>query len=493
MATATDPTQTPLTWEQIQAKAEADAAAQIQGQNAPLQARVTSLGGQQTAAAGAITQEFQGLLPYVAASSGRIGQAYGAALTAEQQVFAAAGTRMNQLRQQQASEAQQLAQQMGGPVATGQFTQAMEPYEQALGASGAGSMLHTLGMGQAGVQEAEQFAGQVFPALQTEQVAQSDNFYKNQIKDLQGQIDANAAGKSALVGKEQSDLLASERAFRLQQLQSAMDKTKAQRDWKVQQQQIAASKLSGKLSKGAAKRAGISLGLQVQGQKMSEQRLQAEIQHMSRADQLAAERLGLSKAEFVQRVQHQQQSVKAGATKLSDSIQKDAITLVQAAMGGGKPVSRTYRAYVPGAAGKNRFHPPSGAYWDPKKGQYYRIGHETMTASEWQQQTGEGGDAQHPITDPNRLYDYMRGSLPQLGRKHTINLIRAQTGMKNWSPGQKTNYTGHDLQVMPISELKGLARIYGMPSVGGAKTTRQNLVDFILSHVHTGGHPGQNP
>jgi hypothetical protein len=116
-----------------------------------------------------------------------------------------------------------------------------------------------------------------------------------------------------------------------------------------------------------------------------------------------------------------------------------------------------------------------------------------MTAQEWQQQTGEGGNAQHPITDPNRLFDYMRGSLPQLGRKHTINLIRAQTGLKNWKPGQKTNYTGHDLQVMPIAELKGLGRIYGMPNVGGAKTTRQMLVDFILNRVSSGGHPGANP
>jgi hypothetical protein len=489
MATAPDPTKTALTWDQIVAKSEADAAAQIQGQNAPLQAREKTLGGQQTAAAGAITKEFSGLMPYVAGSAQRVGQAYGGALSAEQQIFQAAGQRMNQLKQSQAAEAQQLAQQMGGPVATGDFTKAMEPYESVMGSQAAGSMLHTLGMGQAGVQEAEQFAGQVFPALQTEQVANSDNFYKNQIKDLQNQIDANLSGKSALVGKEQSDLLASERAFRQQQLQTAMAKQQAKREWKVQQQQIRASKLSGKLSQGAAKRAGISLGLQEHASVRADKAQAASIAHMSRADQLAAERLGLSKAEFYQRVQHANQTAKQGAAKVSDSIQKDAISLVQAAMGGGKPVSRTYRAYVPGAAGKNKFHPPSGAYWDDKKGQYYRIGHETMTASEWQQQTGEGGDAQHPITDPNRLYDYMRGSLPQLGRKHTINLIRAQTGMKNWKPGQKTSYSGHDLQVMPISELKGLARIYGMPKVGGAKTTRQMLVDFILGNVHN-AQPG---
>lgn len=487
-----DPTKTPLTWAQIQAQAEAQATAQIQGENAPLQAREKTLGGQQVSAAGAITKEFQGLMPYVAGSAERVGQAYGGALSAEQQIFQAAGQRMNQLHQQQAAEAQQLAQQMGGPVATGDFTKSLEPYESVMGSQAAGSMLHTLGMGQAGVQEAEQFAGQVFPALQTEQVAKSNDFYKNQIKDLQNQIDQNAAGKSALVGKNQSDLLASERTFIQQQLQNHLAKQQAKREWKVQQQQIAASKLSGKLSKGAAKRAGISLGLQEHASARADRAQAASIAHMSRSDQLAAERLGLSKAEFYQRVQHQNQTAKAGQTKISDSIQKDAISLIQAAMGGGKPVSRTYRAYIPGKA-TPLIKPPAGSYYDPKRKQYYRIGHETMTASEWQQQTGEGGTGQHPITDPNRLYDYMRGSLPQLGRKHTINLIRAQTGMKNWTPGQKTNYSGHDLQVMPISELKGLARIYGMPKVGGAKTTRQMLVDFILGQVHQPHHPGANP
>lgn len=491
---ATTPTVDPVTGKPydpgILTAAEQAAQAEIQGQVSPLQAREKTLGAQETSAREAIGKEFAGLMPFVAGSGARVGAAYQGALSMEQQIFQAAGSRMNALHQQQAKEAQDLAQQMGGPVSTGQFTQAMEPYETALASAGPAAMLDTLGRGLAGVQHAEAFAGQVFPALQTEQQAHSDDFYKNQIKDIQAQIDAALAGKSSLTQAKLQDLLNQKRAYDQQQYQNQRDRLKDKRDWKVQQQQIRASKLSGKLSQGAAKRAGVQLGLSKRASRRADIQLQASIAHMSRADKLAAERLGLSKAEFMQRVQQQKQSAKQGSAKVSDSIQKDAISLIQAAMGSGKPVSRTYRAYIPGAAGHVKgLKPPAGAYWDPKKGQYYRIGHETMTANEWKQQTGEGGTA---ITDPNRLYDYMRGSLPQLGRKATINLIRAQTGHKNWSPGKQMTYTGHDLQVMPLSELRGIARDFGFPHVGGAKTTRQMLVDYVLGRIHT-PHPGHNP
>jgi hypothetical protein len=490
--TQQDPINAPMTYEQLQALAASQASSEIAGKNAPLTAEAGTLGTQETTARTNIGSEFGALMPYVQSSAQRVGAAEGQALTMEQQVFAAAGQRMNQLHQNMAAEAQQLAQQMGGPVSAGQFTQALAPYEQNMPNMQASGMLHGLGMAMSGAQEAEQFAGQVFPAMQTEQQANSDSYYNDQIKTLQGQIAANEGTKSELTNSKLGDLLQKERDFKLQTTQAKLDKLKSQRDWKVQQQQIASSKLSGKMSKAAAKRAGISLGLQEQSQKMSQKRLNAELQHMSVSERQAWARLGLSREALAARIQHQRATTKAGAARVSDSISKDAISMVQAAMGGGKPVSRTYRAYVPGGQGTNKFHTPPGAYWDPKKGNWYRIGHETMTPQQFNQLTGQGGAGSGAISDPNRLYDLVRGSLPQLGRKATVNLIRAQTNMKNWSPGKNMNYTGADLHSMPLGVLYGIAKDAGYPKVI-RKAGRQALVDFIMSRVHNPGHPGANP
>lgn len=488
MATAAAPTpnplKSPMTWAQIQAEANKEIDAQIAGQNAPLIARTKTLGGQETSARAAIGQEFQSLLPGVQSSAGRVASAYGGALSAEQSIFSAAQTRMNQLHQQQAQEAQQLAQQMGGPVTTGQFTQNMAPYETALGSEGPAAMLDTLGRAQTGVQSAEAFAGQVFPAMQTEQQAQSDNFYKNQIKDLQNQIDQNAGTKSTLVGAKQAELLAAERQFKLNLAKQAMDKKTSQHQWAVERQQIASSKLSGKLAKGAAARQGIAVHQAGIRLNQEQQRLDYMIKHGATQDQLARQRLAISAASAQARIAHENATAKAGAARVSDSIQKDAISVIQAAMGSGKPVSMTHRAYVPGKALPG-LKPPAGSYYDPQKKQYYRVVHETMTPQEWRQMTGEGGAGTHPITDPNRLFDYMRGTLPQLGRKATIRLIRAQTHHPNWSPGQKTSFTGNDLHTLPTAELKGLARRNGYTGPLGKKYSRQAIVDYLMHITST--------
>jgi hypothetical protein len=406
------------------------------------------------------------------------------------QIFAAAGTRMNQLKQDQAKQAQQLAQQMGGPVSTGDFTQAVEPYAAAMpGEQGAG-VLGALGLGLANTQEAQAFAGKVFPAMQTEQVAKSDSWYRDQIKTLTDQIDQNEAGRSDLTNKNLADLLDKERTFQLNVNQAKLDRLKAGRDWKVQRQQIAASKSSIKMSAAAAKRAGISLGLE-------QQRVGLEGRRLTDQEKQFARRQGLSEAEFRQRVAHQNQTARIGAAKVSDSISKDAASVVEAAMGGGKPVSMTHRAYLP-KTGLSSLKAPPGSFWDPKRKQYYKVVHETMTPGEWQQASGMGA-AGTRISDPNRLYDLVRGTIPQLGRKATINLIRAQTGMKGWSPGKKMNYGSNELHSMPTGMLIGVARDAGYPGVLGKQVNRQRIIDWLL-HVNPGpnpnlgaGGPGTNP
>jgi len=466
-----NPITTPMTYAQLQAEAEAQAAASISSQNAPLQAQVTTLGGQKTNAYQDIVQQGKALLPFVQSNANAVDQSEQNALSMEQSVFAAAGTRYNQLQQSQAAEAQQLAQQMGGPVSTGSFTQALEPYGAAIGNMQGAGMLNALGAAQQGTQEAHAFAGQVFPALMTEEEAKSDAFYNDQIKTLQNQIDANAGTKSDLVNKNLADLLDKERQFELNVKTQQMDKTKMARDWQVQQHSMHAQDLQEKLAKQAAKRAGISLG-------QRQQTINIERQHVSAEEKLAAQRMGLSVAEFQQRVQHEKQTARVGQARMSASLSKDAASAVQAAMaGGGKPVSHTTRDYIPKGS-LQYLQAQSGkmasAYYDAQASKkagypmYYRVVHETTM-----------GPQAHPITDPNHLYNLIRGTYPQLGRKATINLIRAQTNMRGWSPGKQMQYTGSQLHSMTLPELEGLARDSGYKGKYGVKN-RQAITDFLL-------------
>src|SRR6266702_3047472 len=171
-----NPVSTPMSYAELMAEAEQQAQAELQGQNAPLIAQEQTLGSQQQAAQKEIGSEFSDLMPYVQSSAQAVEQSQHDALAMEQSIFQAAGIRMNQMKQQQAEEAQQLAQQIGGPVAAGEFTSALSPYESQMPAQAAAGMLHGLGLAQADTNEAQQFAGQVFPALRTEDQAKSDSF-----------------------------------------------------------------------------------------------------------------------------------------------------------------------------------------------------------------------------------------------------------------------------------------------------------------------------
>jgi len=221
-------TETPA---QLAAQAAQMAQATVAGENAPLQAQATTYASQQKSARGDIQQEFGQLMPYVQESAQQVSGQWNSALSMEQQVFAAANTRMNQLHQNMAAEAQQLSQQMGGPVSTGDFTKALAPYEGQMGNAAGAGMLNALGGAVTDEAEAQRFAGQVFPALQTEDVAKSDAYYNNQIKTLQDQINANKGTQSDLTNQNLVNLTDKERQFELQLATQKMDKTRLARDW----------------------------------------------------------------------------------------------------------------------------------------------------------------------------------------------------------------------------------------------------------------------
>src|SRR5215471_4699979 len=429
MATQTqpqNPINQPYTYAQLQQLAEQQATAAIAGENAPLQAQVGTYGSQKTAAEKTIGAEFGALQPYVQQSANQVQAGAQQAESIAQQVFAAAGTRMNQLHQQ---EAQQLAQQMGGPVTSGTFTDALAPAEGVLPSEQGAGVLGSLSNALTDTVAAQKFAGQVFPAMRTEDVAKSDAYFNDQIKQLQDQIDKNAGAKSDLVNSKLNDLVQQERAFKQSIAQQHLERLKAQRDWKVQQASLHSQKIRDALATRAAKQAGVRIG-------QEQQRINIERQHVTRADRLAAQRMGLSVAEFKQRQYHENQTAKVGQAKLAEGLSKDITSLVQSSMGGGHPISTHVRSYVPGAYGNSAFQSHSGEYFDPHHGpkgkdgkpvgQWYKIAIESKPASG------------HVVHDPNRLFALARASYPQFGRKRTINLIRAQNpAWKNWKPGQK--------------------------------------------------------
>lgn len=437
MAAATpDPVNTPMTYAQLMQEAEQQAQSEIQGQVAPLQAQADTLTSQQAGAHAQIGQEFNQLQPFVGSQAQQLESYENNALAMEQSIFQAAGTRMNQLKQQQAAEAQQLAQQIGGPVSAGEFTQTLAPYEAEMPAQAASGMLHGLGIAAADVGEAHQFAGQVFPALRTEQETNSDNYFRGQIKTLQDQITQTEAGKSALTNSKLTDLLNNERSFKLNVAQAAEQKLKDKRDWEATKKQLGMDNVRLNLSKKASALSVAGVTGKYKGKPtLAAQRQVAEIQHLNQQQKLEAQRMGISVAEFKARLQHSQESTALEQTRLKMEQAKAGMTVLDAAYDptNGKPISMTTKQYIPkGSLEEVRAFKNNSAHYDAQRHQWYTYQHLTMTAKQWAQRRGYTGTT--PVTDPNKLFHLVRSEVPGLSRKAVIQMVRAKTGQKNWSP-----------------------------------------------------------
>jgi hypothetical protein len=477
-----DPIRQPMTYEQLQQQVADEVASQINAENAPLKAQADTLGGQETAAQKELQSEQAALMPYIQHSADQVGQFNKDALSMEQSVFQAAGSRMSSMQQDQAAEAQKLAQQMGGPVATGEFTEGLQPFSDALPGAQATNMLEGLGIASAGNQEAQQFAGQVFPALMTEEQAKSKGYFEDQIKTLRDQITQNASGKSALIGSTLADALDKERTFELNVKTAQLDKLKANRDWQATKTQLAHD--SARL--GLSKKASALSEAGVTGRYKGKPTMEAI--KLSADQRLQAQRLGLSATEF-------QQRLAASTMKASDARAKDitdasqnAASFLDSAMNpnGGKPITRTTKHWIPHHSPEN-LAAASGRssqyHYDPQRKQWYLYQRETLTPEEWAQRGGYSGPT--PITDPNRLYNLVRGEVPNLPKKALINLVRAKTGQQNWSPGQKTSHTGEELHSLTRDELMGIAADRGLRRPTG-KWGKQQLIDYIL-HTNPSG------
>jgi hypothetical protein len=214
--------------------AQAQIQAEMQAQIDPLNDQIAATSAREGQALSGINTLFAGLQPVVDKSATTVSDAYAQAQTVEGQIFAAAQQQMNQLKQNRAQEAQMMAQQIGGPVALGEFTAGFDPAQQALVNLGAGSQLHTLGYAQAGVQAAQAFSGQVFPMLRTEQTAAARNFFENQIADLQNKITDIRASAPAQTNARYTDILEKKMQYQLDNARLQLDKLNATRTYNEQ-------------------------------------------------------------------------------------------------------------------------------------------------------------------------------------------------------------------------------------------------------------------
>ena len=484
----------PPSYEDLQAQAQGQVDQEINAQVNPLNIQIGDLQSRESTALGGIQDMFKGLMPYVSDSAQRVEAAQNQGLAMEQQIFQAAGQRMNSLAQSRAQEAQALAQQMGGPVSTGDFTSATDPYKAAMPQEAAAGMIHGLSFNMAGTQQAEAFAGQVFPAMETEQVAQARNFFETQINDTRKQIAQLEASKSGAVNTKLNDLLSQERQYSLQLQQLQLDKTKAAHDWAATQHTLknddarlalagagVTGQYQGKPTLQAQKTAADIQNAQTRNQ-IAQQRANAYAAHMSAQDRITARKLGLSAQQFAMKMAHSEESLQIQQQRLKLQQQKNAMAMVDAAMNpnSGKPITQSVKYYIPkgslaelrAADGKM-----ADAHYDPAKHQWYQYQRLTLTPQQWAAHGGYSGAT--PITDPQRLYDLLMGA--GIPGKMARNLVRTRTGINDFTPGKPVNYTAAELKGLPFDEIRGIALARGFKPDPKHPHTSQQLIDFILA------------
>ena len=447
---------------------------EISGQVDPLKTQKSDLQGRETSTIQKIGDMFGGLQPYVQAGAQAVQSSYDQAFKASQGIFQAAQQRMAQMKQDRAQQAQAMAQQVGGPVAVGEFTASVLPAEEELSLVAPNSLLHMLGEQEAGVQEANAFSGKVFPLVQTEQEANARNFFENQIKDLDAQIGVLEGSKQGKVNDRLNTLLQQEREFDLNLKQQALDKLKANRDWQATVRSL-------KNDDARLAMAKKQFGLQEAGVtgvykgKPTLSAIKATI-----AERQAAQRLAISNASLQERMRHAQETESIQRQRASNQAQQNAMKILDHAM---HPTSKatltlTKRINInpkdqPGLYAKAIAGSLKDAHRDPKTGQWYYYGKQTLTTQEAiAQGYNLGGNT--PITDPQQLYDLLKAAGTPSAM--ALKLVRTRTGVGDFVPGGTTNYTTDVLAGFTNKRLMEIARARGYK--GGGK--RSDLVHYII-------------
>jgi hypothetical protein len=507
-------------------QAQAMASADITSQTAPLTAQVGELQrtGQQQQAA--LTQEFNQLMPYAQHAAEYTGQFNQMAESDAQAIYQQAGQQLNNLQQNSAAEAQRVAQQTGGPVSTGQFTSSLDPFATATAATGANNRLTSLELGVIGTDQANQFAGQVLPAMELEQRRTAQADINNKIQTLKDQIATIQGTKSKLTQSNYAKLQTAQQRYDLAKAQLQLKRQQGAQAWEATKRKLAqtdtelgikaqhegfteyattrALDQTGDKVTLSQEVAAFNQGLANKKLKISAADVAARIQHMSVQEKQAAQRIGISDAEYVLRQQHYAIMDQNATTRLQVQDQSNAMNFIDGLMGGknsNKPVTVTTKKYLDptdplavaaanygqGLGGITGKKPPGNVYFDKshgKNGAWYTYIKTTMNGNQFASTYGTHGT---PITNPNAMYQTIHQAFPDMSGKMITNMLKAKLGLPgDWKLGDPASYTTPDLMNMSLSGLTDLARSFGFP-VSPRTVGKQELIDFIHHHQSTRG------
>jgi len=335
----------------IYQRTAAEVAAEMAAASAPIERAIAGTQADQDKALAGIGNLFSGLQPQVEESTRWVGQQYDQALTAETGIYQAANQRLAQMREQRATDAQKMAQMMGGPVAVGEFTAGVEPNQQYYAQTGAGQLLHSLALAQAGKQEAAAFSGKVFPLLRTEQEADARSVFGKRIADLRGSLSDLQASKTSSINSRFFDRQKAEREYELSKQEMELKKISADRDWKATLKSLAQDNAKLKLAQAESRRAdsiltgkyknkptqaAIGQAAQIaqnkRDAKLREKEINANISNMTANQRLEAQRLGLSARELAVRTWEMQNTGKLKAVELGNNQRELAMNIIDQAI-----------------------------------------------------------------------------------------------------------------------------------------------------------------
>lgn len=392
--------------EQITADVTRQVESEISDAEAPLKSQIGTLGSNRDAAIAGINSMFGNILPYVQESANKVQSSYQTAESTQQQIYSAANQRLNDLKQSRAQEAQAMAQQMGGPVALGEFTDAVDPAASAYAVEGGGQMLHTLAYGQADVGAANDFAGKVFPLVQTEQTAEARQHYETQIKEIQDQITQLEASKSSAINKGVADAQIAERTYALNKAQQSLDELKAKHDWQASLRTL----------KQEDKRIALAQN-QFKQQKVTDTAsIKLEKRKLTTQQQQFAKQLGLSNKEYKLNLDKLNEATKSAQQRLSLAKQQAAAAYLDAAVNPQPGKTITYSQAVPVSKLAAESGKVGDAYADGKSPTGYS---RLVTVHE--------ASVAQPITDPNQLVDYLVAHRVQ--QKNAISMVKARLSL----------------------------------------------------------------
>jgi len=449
----------PQTDDQLRKTAASQVDLEINQSVAPIQSQIDITRGNEDKSLGQIGSMFDAIQPTVQQAAQAVQQGYNQAEFNQNQIFAQASANLQQLRGNQAAEAQQLAQQIGGPVAMDQFTQPYDSAAQDLTFLGAGEEMHTLMYAQAGEQQAQQFAGQVFPLVRTEQMASARNQFEDQIKQYQDQITSLQSQRGAQINKRFNDLRTQELQYGLQRAQYQLSKIDDQKNYNLKVQEAKQTRVAAtrqynldkqqlgldikkanrdyeialrtagdneKQIKLAEKNYDLQLA-QITG-KWKGQPTLAAIEHDD-AMKAQMRAYGLQDKEINARIAASKANTKIELAKYHADQKTEWAGLLENAINPKQGQTVTNSMRVP-ATGFDIIHNPN-VFKDPQSPTGYS---KIITESHTQ-------PGMQPITDPTRLVDYLLKVVddPDMTKQRAIDLVKARMPNlpNNWKYGDK--------------------------------------------------------